>query len=163
MNLNKTILSFFLLLTISVFSQKEIEIEKLLNKELKKELQFQNDNPTFEGDSLIIVEPFKVENNILSITIKKISYYEENSYLEKQEVALDQITSIVKDINVIFETKLNAVKITQTYKNGKITKREDNLFFLQLSAEKNNEALAKRIIKVFNKAGFTIEKEYWFD
>lgn len=78
-------------------------------------------------------------------------------------MALDQITSIVKDINVIFETKYNAVKITQTYKNGKITKREDNLFFLQLSAEKNNEALAKRIIKVFNNAGLTIEKEFWFD
>ncbi|WP_339886660.1 hypothetical protein [uncultured Flavobacterium sp.] len=159
----KKLVILFLLMSITAFSQKTNEIEKLLNKELFKELQRQIDNSYFEGDSLIVVQPFKIEYKILSITIQKKSYYDNEFYQEKQEIALDKIISILKDINVIFETETDAVKITQTSKEGVITKSNYNLFFLHLSAEKNNESLAKNIVKSFKKEGYTIEKKYWFD
>ncbi len=150
-------------MSVNVFSQKQNEIEKRLNIELNKELKLQKEASYFEADTLIVVEPYKIENNILSVTVKKRSYYTKEFYLEKQEIDLDKITSIIKDINVIFETDNDAVKITQTDFEGKITTRNFNLFFLHLSTEKNNEFLAKNIIKAFKKEGYTIENRFWFD
>ena len=159
----KKIFILFLFIAINVFSQKQSDIEKLLNKELNKELKLQKKSSYFEGDTLIVIEPYKIENNILSVTVKKRAYYTKEFYLEKQEIALDEINSIIKDINVIFETEPDAVKITQTDLQGNVTTRNYNLFFLHLSAEKNNESLAKNIVKTFKKQGYNIENRFWFD
>ena len=158
----KNILLLLLFISTSVLAQKQNEIEKLLNKELNNELK-RISNSSYYGDTLIVIQPFKIENNVLSLTVKKKSYYDNSFYTERQEVALDKITTILKDINVIFETVEDAVTITQTNTDGEVSIKNYNLFFLQLSAEKNNEDLGQSIVKVFKKSGYTIEKTYWYD
>jgi hypothetical protein len=156
----KNILVLFLFVSTGVFSQ--IPIEKLLNKELNLELKRIQESSDFE-DTLIVIQPFQIENNVLSLTVKKKSYYDNSLYIMRQEVALDNIISIVKDINVIFVTKEDAITVTKTDANGHVSTRSDNLFFLQLSVAKNNESLANAVVKAFKKEGFTIEKSHWFD
>lgn len=157
-------LAWILLLCCNLlFSQKESEIEKILNNELKREIDRKINNPSFTGDTLIVLQPFLVKNNILSIIIKKKSYYDDTYIVEKQEVPLDKILTIIKDINILFETQPEAVLITQTDANGKISKNNYHLFFLHLSEEKDNEKLGDKIVRKFKKAGVFIEKSYWFD
>lgn len=156
----RNILVLLLFISTSVFSQNNIE--KLLNKELNLELKRIQESSDIE-DTLIVVQPYKIENNVLRLTVKKRSYYDNSFYIMKQEVALDNIIAIVKDINVIFVTKEDAITVTETDANGRISTRFDNLFFLQLSVAKNNESLANAIVKAFKKEGFTVEKSHWFD
>lgn len=152
----KKLIILFLLVAGNVFSQNHNAIEKLLNKELIKEFKFRINNSYYEGDTLIIVEPFKIENKVLSITVKKKSYSDNALFIEKQEIALDKVISIIKDINVIFETESDAVKITQTKLNGDTIETTSHLFFLHLSAVKNNESLAQDIVKSYKKEGYPI-------
>lgn len=157
---------FLLLISQTSFSQQQ-EIVKILNKELKKEISHQFKDPDFSGDTLWVVTPYRIDSNVLSVTIRKKDPYDGKYYTEKQEIALDKIKSIVKDINVIFEAEGDAVRITQTATDTDgppaAETRYYNLFFLQLSYEKQNEALADKLVKAFKKAGFTIEKRFWYD
>jgi len=161
------LIPFFLLLISHVSFSQTQEIVKILNKELKKESRYQLKDPGFFGDTLWVVTPYRIDSNVLSVTIRKKDPYDGKYYTEKQEIALDKIRTIVKDINVIFEAEDNAVRITQTATNTSeplaTETRYYNLFFLQLSYEKQNEALADKLVKAFKKAGFTIEKRFWYD
>jgi anti-sigma28 factor (negative regulator of flagellin synthesis) len=51
----KKLIILFLLVAGNVFSQNHNAIEKLLNKELIKELKFRINNSYYEVDTLIIV------------------------------------------------------------------------------------------------------------
>ena len=160
----KKLLILLILVSCNLWAQNKNTLEKLLNNELNKELKIRmNNSYYYEGDTLIVVEPFKIENKVLSITVKKKSYYDNSFYTEKQEVALDKITSIIKDINVIFETKTDAVTVTQTNTEGETTTSNYHLFFLHLSADKDNESLANEITKSFKKEGYSIGKGFWLD
>lgn len=141
---------------------KRIDIIKLLNKELAKEIEAQKDMFSYSGDKFEVVEFFHIENNILSLEIRKRNLADGKMYLLKQEVDLHKIRRIVKNINIIFETELNVIT-TYTNESGEKIKYEDNLFFLQLSYQKNNEYLADKIVKVFFKVGYNIEKGIWAD
>lgn len=161
-----SLLPVLLLMTLTSFSQ-QTEIVKILNQELEKEARLRLKDPDFSGDTLWVVTPYRIDSNILSVTVKKKDYYNDVYYIEKQEIALDKISAIVKDINVIFETEPDAVRISQSKENTGTSASPEishsNLFFLHLSTEKQNEALAGKLIKAFKKAGLTIEKSFWYD
>lgn len=187
----KLLLTKLLLLqSVFAFSQTK-EIAKILNRELQKEIRYQKeDAENYYGDKFEVVKNFSIrdsvitmisqnidsatfdvksetlmqsEMKILSIEIKKKNSYDNSLYTEKQEVALDNITTIAKDINIIFETKSNTVKITRTEENGEKSVSENELFFLHLSYGKHNEYIADELIKVFKKLGYSIEKGAWYD
>ena len=159
----KNILFLFLLFATSALAQKQNQIEALLNKELTKELKLQRHDSYYEADTLLIIQPYKIENNILSLTIQKKSNTDKTYISYRQEVALDKIMTVIKDINVVFETEKDAVKIYDINSDGEVSYSTYDLFFLQLSAEKNNEILADNLVKMFKKNGFTIEKRVWYD
>lgn len=148
------------------FSQ-QTEIVKILNKELNKEARLRLKDPDLTGDTLWVITPYRIDSNVLSVTVKIKVYNDDKYYTEKQEIALDKIKAIVKDINIIFETEPDAVRIIQLPLEATSTQaaeiRFSNLFFLHLYAEKQNEALANKLIKAFGKAGLKIEKGYWYD
>ena len=157
-----------------------------MNSELRKEiLARKGDRGNYNGEKFEVVKNFSIKDSlltmtavnsegkevgemqtamkILSIEVKKKSDYGEDFYTEKQEVDLQKIKAVVKDINIIFETEPNAVKITQTKENGEKNIRTSDMFFLQLSYGKQNEYLAEDLVEVFRKAGYTIEKGFWYD
>lgn len=160
----KLIISFlFLLQSVFAFSQKK-EITKILNQELTKEIRYQKENPDdYSGEKFDVVENFKIDNGILRISVKKKNLYKDGFYTEKQEVYLQKITTIAKDMNIIFETQPDAVTVTNTEETGEKSSRKTDMFFLHLSVVKQNEYLANELVKAFKKAGYKIEKGNWYD
>lgn len=181
--------SLLLLQSLFAFAQTE-EIVHILNQELKKEERAQKkDAANYPAESFQVVKPFGIKDSTLTMTVVKedsrtkemvddklvatdlkILSIEVNKkshdgtfYVQKQEVDLRKIKAIVKDINVIFETEPDAVVITQTNVKGEPIVRTSDLFFLNLSYDKQNESLADELIKAFAKAGYEIEKGVWFD
>lgn len=161
----------FLLLIIffgfwSLFSAQEKTIIKILNRELKKEVKNQLKHSNFNGDTINIIKEFSIDNNKnLTFQIKKTSPYFSGYQIIKQEVPLNKILKIGKDIQVILETEKDAVVTTtttfdETQKEQKLT---ESLFFLYISNEKQNEDLGIELQKAFQKAGFNVKKEYWYD
>ncbi|MGO4770335.1 hypothetical protein ACEN2I_01625 [Flavobacterium sp. W22_SRS_FK3] len=157
---------FFVLIPILTFSQNTGEIEKLLNKELKKELKQQFQDPNFNGDTLVVIQEFKIDKNILSCQTKHKRYNEEGYYIRKQEVALKDITSISKDVCVLIETNDN-VKITDTNYHTDGTKDTNSLlgifFRTNLCSQKENEDLGHELVKLFKNAGYSITISNWYD
>ena len=151
-----------LLLPALYSTAQQQEIVSILNKQWKQETKYWQSNPELNQDSLSLVQPFTIKGNVLSFTVQKWSYYD-GLYREKQEIALDKITAIIKDIYVIFETVPDAVKITRTLKDGSQNHSTSDLFRLHLSHEKGNEYLADQLIKAFSKAGLTLKKDVWYD
>lgn len=182
----KLLITFlFLLLSVFTFSQTD-EIVKILNRELKNEIRTQKkDAKNYYGEKFEVIKNFNIEDSIqtmtvikadgtedglvqttmkiLNLEVRKKNYYGGDYYTEKQEVDLSKIKAIVKDINIIFETEANAVKITRTEENGDKTIRTGDMFFLHLSHEKQNEYLASELIKAFKKADSDIKKGFWHD
>jgi hypothetical protein len=147
----------------SAFSQTSA-IVKILNKALVKDIKVQKENPeNVSGEKFEAVKSFSIANNILSIEVKKKSYNGEDLYIQKQAIDLRKTKAIVKDINIILETEPDAVKITETNNKGEKTVRTSDMFFLYLSCEKQNDYLADELINAFKKAGYKIEKGYWYD
>lgn len=160
---------FILLFTLN-FNAQEKKLVDFLNKDLHWEVknQFENTERIERYDTLVVAEPFQIKNGILSISVKrkkvdfseKDNQYTETYYIEKQEVELSKITQLTKDINVIFVTQPDAVKI---YENGDETRRY-SLFFLQLCCSgKYNEMWAKELLELLKKAGYSIEMDNWYD
>lgn len=150
----------------SLFSAQEKTIIKILNRELKKEVKNQLKHSNFNGDTINIIKEFSIDNNKnLTFQIKKTSPYFSGYQIIKQEVPLNKILKIGKDIQVILETEKDAVVTTtttfdETQKEQKLT---ESLFFLYISNEKQNEDLGIELQKAFQKAGFNVKKEYWYD
>lgn len=152
----------FFLNSVFAFSQTT-KIIKILNKEIGKEITAQKDTVNYFGEKFDVIKNFSLENNVLSITLKRKSYYGEDFYNEIRQVELCKIKRIVKDINIIFETEPNAVKITQINAHGEKSEKTTDMFFLQMSSEKQNEYVADDLLVAFRKAGYTIEKGFWYD
>ena len=152
----------FFLNSVFAFSQTT-KIIKILNKEIAKEITAQKDTLYYFGEKFDVIKNFYLENNVLSITLKRKSYYGEDYYTEIRQVDLSKIKRIVKDVNIIFETEPNAVKITQINAHGEKSEKTTDMFFLQMSSEKQNEYVADDLLVAFRKAGYTIEKGFWYD
>lgn len=145
---------------------QEKTIIKILNRELKREVRNQLKSPNFNGDTISIVQEFRITNDKkLAFQIKKTSPYLYGYQIIKQEVPLNKILKIGKDIQIILETEKDAV--TTSYTTFDETKKEqkldESLFFLYLSNEKENDDLGIEIQEAFQKAGFKVAKDYWYD
>lgn len=88
---------------------------------------------------------------ILSIEVKKKSDYGEDFYTEKQEVDLQKIKAVVKDINIIFETEPDAVKITQTKENGEKKHKNKRHVFPATVLRKTKRIFSRRFGRSFPK------------
>ena len=159
----KVFIIVFSLIVIDSYAQ-ETKIVELLNKLLKKEIKkFKNE------DSLKIIQPFYIsENKKLILEFEKYNSYNEKWEVIKSEVSLDKITGFIKDINVIFLTEEKDVLETiKTYNEKKelisTDKIDTNLFFTGINKEQNNTGFRDKIVKAFQKAGYVIDSQYWYD
>ncbi|WP_126973397.1 hypothetical protein [Gynurincola endophyticus] len=147
---------------------QEKQILKLLNEQLEKEIRFQQqDSVNYRGEHFEIVQPYTIHEGILSVAIKKRNLYDNSFFVEKQEVPLKLLNSVLKDINVLMEAEGKVVKITRTPEISKDVKdtvvHYTDLFFLHFCYEQQNEYLADALIKAFKKANLTIVKNGWYD
>lgn len=161
--MKKVIFILCLFGSISIFSQ-ENKLVELLNNQLNKEIA------NYEKyDSLRVVQPFHIdENKKLVLETEKYISSMEQWIIMKQEVSLEEISSIGKDINIIFFTEGDKVLVTtKTYNEKRELVRTDitdkNMFFTELFEEKQNEKFRDKVIKVFKKAGYEINSEFWYD
>ena len=92
---------------------------------------------------------------------------EKGYYLEQQTVALQDITAVTKDIGIFFETAPDKVQFIRKeyFEDGNYTKSSTtkDLFRTHFVSLRQNEYLADELIKAFKKAGYKIEKGYWYD
>lgn len=150
----------------SINFAQEKTIVKILNRELKREVKNQLESSNFNGDTIRIIKEFTITNDKkLTFTIKKTSPYFDGYQIIQQEVPLSKIKKIGKDIQIILETEKNAVetKFTTFDEDPKEQVLNESLFFLYLSNEKENEDLGIELQKAFRKAGFEVQKDYWYD
>lgn len=118
-------------------------------------------------DSLEVTEPFVIKNDTLFYTTKHHFAYEKGYYLEQQIVALQDITAVTKDVGIFFETAADKVQIIRQeyFEDGNYikTNRKTDLFRTHFISLRDNEYLADNLVKAFKKAGYKIEKGYWYD
>lgn len=161
----KNSLLLILIFFATILSAQEKQITKLLNGQLRKEIQ----NYTGLGDSLILTKPFTIdENEILSFEISRFDFENNEKEFVRQEVQLNKITGFIKDINVIFETEKDAVTVTSIKydRNGREISNETHtyhLFFTEINREKENENFRNKILKAFSRAGYKLNSEFWAD
>lgn len=145
---------------------QEKTIVKILNRELKREVKNQLKSSNFNGDTIRIIKEFAItKDKKLTFTIKKTSPFFDGYQIIQQEVPLSKIKKIGKDIQIILETEKNAVetKFTTFDEGSKEQVLNESLFFLYLSNEKENEDLGIELQEAFRKAGFEVQKDYWYD
>ena len=156
--------SIVLLLSIGEVHAQEKKIEQLLNDQLQKELKL------YPGeDSMVVLQPFKInEKKELSIKFKRTNVHIGESEIITRTVSLGKIKSLVKDINVLFETESDDVTIvTSTLaKDGtekSSTTERYELFFTEINKDQNNEGFRDKLIAAFKKAGYKIDCSIWAD
>ncbi|WP_291109215.1 hypothetical protein [Flavobacterium sp. UBA6195] len=117
-------------------------------------------------DSLEVAE-LTIKNDTLFYTTKQKMLYEKGYYLEQQMVALQDIRAVTKDIGIFFETSPDKVTLIRKeyFDDGNYTKSSTtkDLFRTHFVSLRQNEYLADELIKAFKKAGYKIEKGYWYD
>ena len=92
---------------------------------------------------------------------------EKGYYIEQQIVALKDIIAVTKDIGIFFETAPDKVQFIRKeyFEDGNSikTSRKTDLFRTHFISLRDNEYLADNLVKAFKKAGYKIEKGYWYD
>lgn len=165
-NIKKLILFLMVFFFWNLNFAQEKTIVKILNRELKREIKNQLKSSNFNGDTIRIIEGFSItKDKKLTFIIKKTGPYIDGYQIIKQEVALNKIKKIGKDIQIILETEKNAVetKFTIFHENPKEQVLNESLFFLYFSNEKENEDLGLELQQAFRKAGFGVQKDDWYD
>jgi hypothetical protein len=153
-----------LLLTFGKVNAQEKTIVQLLNKQLQKELKSSPNDA-----SLVVLQPFKInEKKELSVKLKTTNVHMGESEIITRTVSLGKIKSLVKDINVLFETESDAVTIvTTTIANDGTVKSETtnsyDLFFTEINKDRDNEDFRDKLITAFKKAGYKIDCTIWAD
>uniref|UniRef100_UPI004049A975 hypothetical protein n=1 Tax=Flavobacterium sp. TaxID=239 RepID=UPI004049A975 len=117
-------------------------------------------------DTLEVIE-LTIKNDTLYYTTKQHFAYEKGYYLEQQIVALQDITAVTKDIGIFFETAQDKIQVIRQeyFEDGNYIKatRKVNLFRTYFVSLRENEYIADELVKAFKKAGYKIEKGYWYD
>ena len=118
-------------------------------------------------DSLEVTEPFVIKKDTLYYTTKHHFAYEKGYYLDQQIVALKDIVAVTKDIGIFFETALDKVILIRKeyFDDGNYLKSSttNDLFRTHFVSLRQNEYLADQLVKAFQKAGYKMEKGYWYD
>lgn len=159
--MRKLLLAGSLLALAFTTKAQQKQIVKLLNEQLNRELTYY----TFD-DSLKIIRGFEIDkNNILSLEVEKTNLSTNERQRIKSEVPLDKITGFLKDINVIFETRQDAVTVTRTVVDDQgrplhTETRQYFLFFTEICKEEC-EGLRDDMLEAFSKAGHSIECPFW--
>lgn len=141
------------------------KITKLLNTHFQQEQQLYDED---DETKPALVQPFQIQNDTLSYTIK----YTFNSGEEMEitrKVNLNDIEEFIKDYHVIFVAKPETVTEIETIRNEKgevleVDTRTTHLFFTELyKNSKDEQTIRKQMRKAFEKAGYTISSEYWYN
>lgn len=157
---------FFAIVLLASFGSayaQENKIVKLLNDQLQKELKLYPDS------SLVLLQPFEInDRKELSVKFKTSNPNLGESDITTATVHLAKVKSLVKDINVLFETEDDAVTLvtSTTTEDGIVRPSEtahSNLFFTGISKETNNESFRDKLLAAFKKAGYKIGCTIWAD
>ena len=176
--LNYTLILLATFLANSIFSQTTT-ITQLLQKTLQQEnevRQMLHTEADILGneigyiqqdiDSLEVAE-LAIQNDTLFYTTKHHFAFEKGYYLDQQIVALKDVTAVTKDIGIFFETAPDKVQFIRKeyFEDGNSikTSRKTDLFRTHFISLRDNEYLADNLVKAFKKAGYKIEKGYWYD
>lgn len=118
-------------------------------------------------NTLKVTEPFIIKKDTLYYTTKHYFAYEKGYYLDQQIVALKDIVAVSKDIGMFFETEPNKVFLIRKeyYDDNNYIKSSttNDLFRTHFVSLRQNEHIADELAKAFKKAGYQIEKGYWYD
>ncbi len=155
--------------TITQILQKTLQQENEVRQMLRAEADSVGNEIGYiqqDIDSLEVAE-LAIQNDTLFYTTKHHFAYEKGYYLEQQIVALQDITAVTKDIGIFFETAPDKVQFIRKeyFEDGNSikTSRKTDLFRTYFVSLRQNDYLADDLIKAFKKAGYTIEKGYWYD
>jgi hypothetical protein len=179
--LKQTLLLLTFFFTSYSFSQTQ-EIVKILNRELETQVNkapekvYETDSSGVQwltkiiADTMQIVKPFSLKNNVLSFTVERTLKSHNPQYYGRiiitQEVALDKIIGISKDIGIFLEAESDSVTFNATlyHEDGKVESYEIKQGYMRtylFSPTSNN--LPEELIKAFKKAGITIKKGVWYN
>lgn len=153
-----------LCLSLGKLQAQDKAIVKLLNSQLEREMKL------YPGeDSLVVLQPFEInEKKELTLKIRRTNGYLGETETITRTVSVNKIKSLVKDINVLFETEDDAVTIvtSKVAKDGTViadTAEQYNLFFTEINKEGDNEDFRDKLLAAFKKAGYKIECTIWAD
>ncbi|GAB0156148.1 hypothetical protein CHRYSEOSP005_14120 [Chryseobacterium sp. Alg-005] len=163
----KPIVLFLLIFCMwSINPAQEKKILNILNRELKKEVKNQFKSRLFNGDTISIVKEFSIDQEKkLSFEIMVKSPYVTGTQFIKQDVPLQKLKKLGKDIQIILEAEEDSVitTVANSEADEKVRISKSNLFYLSMSSEQNNEKLGEELQNAFKKAGYPLIKEYWAD
>ena len=155
--------------TITQLLQKTLQQENEVRQMLRAEADSVGNEIGYiqqDIDSLEVAE-LTIKNDTLFYTTKQKMLYEKGYYLEQQIVALQDVTAVTKDIGIFFETAPDKVTLIRKeyFDDGNFLKSSttNDLFRTHFISLRQNEYLADQLVKAFQKAGYKIEKGYWYD
>ena len=164
----KNLFPFLFLLLPSILPAQEKRLLKILNDELYRQVRYQFKSVRFADDTIQVLQPFSISaDKVLSVKIRQYQP-DRDGYIEwLQEVPLEKVLSIDKDINVILragdeDVHSAGVRYARGGDPGKFEEKT-NLFFLYFFTPNNNESLGKKIRRAFIGAGYKVDVEYWAD
>lgn len=176
--MKKQIITFALLFfSLAAFAQEE-QIVKLLNEELEKEIQYFKENGKVLNDDGIpvgtfaVIQPFSISaDSVLSIEVQYNGYR-----TIRQEVPLNKITGLSRDVNTLFSTSYHDVTIikTEVYDYDRPSETDtsySDLFFINRTyfltdmswKSDHSEFWQDEMIEAFKKAGYEIAKGGWYN
>ena len=155
--------------TITHLLQKTLQQENEVRQMLRAEADSVGNEIGYiqqDIDSLEVTE-LAIQNDTLFYTTKHHFAYEKGYYLEQQIVALQDVIAVTKDIGIFFETAPDKVTLIRKeyFDDGNFLKSSttNDLFRTHFISLRQNEYLADQLVKAFQKAGYKIEKGYWYD
>jgi len=147
------------------FSQTE-KIAALLNKQFQKEQKMYGDDAI---DRPVLLQPFQIENDTLSVAFKLSSgSATEEMLYSYRKVSIHDIEAFIKDMNVLFTAIDDSVQETDIIKDrdGTVLETRRNtshLFFTELRQDANDETLRRKMLQAFERIGHKISSEWWFN
>lgn len=148
----------------TIFAQQD-KIVKFLNESLQKDLALPDTIKYFD-DTLRILNPYKIENGILSVEleVRKGGYL----YHEKREIPIDEVEMVEKDLNVILTGK-NSESVTETVTQILDGKPQESkiyrtaYFQTGIRIGKKNKIIGEHLQFYFAKANRQIAIGQWYD
>ncbi|MDN3724438.1 hypothetical protein QRD02_08585 [Aequorivita sp. SDUM287046] len=153
------------LFSTASFSQTE-KITDLLYKQFLREQKMYGKDAV---DMPVLLQPFQIKNDTLSAAfiIRSESAPEEILY-SYRKVSIHDIEAFIKDMNVLFTANEGSVQEVNIIKDRdgavlETRKNTSHLFFTELGRDAKDESLRRKMLQAFERAGYNIISEYWFN